>query len=385
MSREIELVLSCAKPRPDWATKERISGLLDGEIDWNRVLSLAFRHRIPLLLYSNLMSTSSDKLSSEIVSKLQNAYHKNAVRNLLLTRELLRLIGIFEDNGILMVPFKGPILAMQAYGDLTLRSFGDLDVMVHKEDVFKARDLLTSQGYGPVQNCTTHQGLVLLTRECEYALFCRDTLTLIELHWKFLEGFLSVPFDDGLWSRLCTVELEGRKIKSFSPEYLVLYLCAHGAKHRWSELRMMSDLAGIIKGQEIDWDFARHKAAQMGLKRILHTALLLCNGLLETEIPPKIMKDAAGDSRARKMVLEISKRLFDENQLQQKRLDNFLFWPKARERAGDKFRYFMGYMMEPSLRDYNFLPLPEALYPFYLFVRPIRLFWKYRLKRGGRL
>jgi hypothetical protein len=385
VSKEIELILCCARSQPDRDTKKRISNILEELIDWNLVLSLAFYHRMPMLLLSNLMSTSLDKIPPEIISRLQASYHFNSARNLFLTEELLRIIDLFEDHEIPIVPYKGPTLAIQAYGDLTLRSFGDLDIMVHKGNVLKAKDLLTSKGYEQSNRFTPHQEKILRARNFnlrDYDLEFRkkDNRTFIELHWRFFEDFFSVPFDESVWSRLESLMLEGRDIRSFSPDDLILYLCTHSTKHRWNQFSMVSDLAGIIEKQEIDWDFVDRKAIQMGLKSILHTGLLLSNSLLETKIPSQMMNEAARDNRAQKLVLEILRGLLEKKPSQQKSLGMDLFWPKARERAGDRFRYFFGYATEPSLVDYDFIHLPETLYPLYLLVRPIRLIQKHRGK-----
>jgi hypothetical protein len=44
------------------------------------------------------------------------------------------------------VPFKGPALAVQAYGDLSLRQYDDLDLLIHEADVPRAYQLLIANG-----------------------------------------------------------------------------------------------------------------------------------------------------------------------------------------------------------------------------------------------
>jgi len=59
------------------------------------------------------------------------------LHNFFLTKELLELLTLFEAHCIPASPYKGPALAIMAYGNLALRQFSDLNILVHKRpDVF---------------------------------------------------------------------------------------------------------------------------------------------------------------------------------------------------------------------------------------------------------
>ena len=67
-----------------------------------------------------------------------------------MTRELTRISALLENNGVCVIPWKGPILAAAAYGDVALRQFGDLDILVREQDAMRAKDLLLASGYRPL-------------------------------------------------------------------------------------------------------------------------------------------------------------------------------------------------------------------------------------------
>jgi len=69
----------------------------------------------------------------------------NAARNVFLTNKLFEILNLFKKNDILALPFKGPVLAESVYGDLSLRQFVDLDILVHNHDAIstKQRGLLS--------------------------------------------------------------------------------------------------------------------------------------------------------------------------------------------------------------------------------------------------
>ena len=71
--------------------------------------------------------------------QLRERYHSNARRNLFLVSELLKLLKLLESHGIGAIAFKGPVLALYAYGNLSLRQQLDLDILVRKRDIFESK------------------------------------------------------------------------------------------------------------------------------------------------------------------------------------------------------------------------------------------------------
>ncbi len=45
------------------------------------------------------------------------------------------------------MPFKGVVLGASAYGDITARTAGDLDILVYYQDLLRATALLKERGY----------------------------------------------------------------------------------------------------------------------------------------------------------------------------------------------------------------------------------------------
>ena len=54
---------------------------------------------------------------------------------------------LLESNGINAIPYKGPVLANLAYGNLSFREFGDIDILINKSDALKAKEIMISNGY----------------------------------------------------------------------------------------------------------------------------------------------------------------------------------------------------------------------------------------------
>ncbi len=74
-----------------------------------------------------------------------------------MSAELIRIIQLLEKNSIETLAFKGPTLSQMAYRDITLRQYGDLDILVRKKDIYKLDTLLKEHGYQRVLNLSAVQ------------------------------------------------------------------------------------------------------------------------------------------------------------------------------------------------------------------------------------
>ena len=142
---EIDLLLNCARTRPDSETDERILGLVQNGVDWTFLFYSAFRHGVLPLLHQTLNKVCPRAVPDGTKEQLRKFSLENGRRNLYLAAELLKVLDILEGHGIFAVPFKGPVLAESVYGDLSLRGFVDLDILVHKRDAINARNCLLSR------------------------------------------------------------------------------------------------------------------------------------------------------------------------------------------------------------------------------------------------
>jgi hypothetical protein len=128
---EIEIILCCARTQVEPEQMERVQVLVQGNIDWKNLILYANSHGVTQLLYQGIRQIDSIDLPEGILDYFQYFCHKNALRNIRLTRELISLTELFSAKDIAVVPFKGPVLSALAYRNLSLRQFGDLDLLVH--------------------------------------------------------------------------------------------------------------------------------------------------------------------------------------------------------------------------------------------------------------
>ena len=114
----------------DFNTPEKIRDLLQRGIVWERLIETADRHRVSPLLYRCLTRIRSSGIPGTALSRMTRAFHANARRNFLVTAELLQILELFRTHGIRAIPYKGPVLSAAVYGDISMRQFDDLDIIV---------------------------------------------------------------------------------------------------------------------------------------------------------------------------------------------------------------------------------------------------------------
>jgi hypothetical protein len=144
---EVELLFCCARTHIDSEIAERIRTLLQQDIGRAYLIQAAVQHGIIPLLYQSLNTTCPEAVPKANLAQLQNYFHTNAQRNLFLTNEQLKLLTLFESHSIPAISFKGPVLAVSAYGNLSLRRISDLDILVRERGYHKAKELLFDQGH----------------------------------------------------------------------------------------------------------------------------------------------------------------------------------------------------------------------------------------------
>src|SRR5437764_7056665 len=208
--REHELLLLCARTRVSVEDAARIEALARASLDWDYLLGLARRHAVLPLLHRRLEARAAGVVPPEIARSLGEEFRRNAARNLLLAGELLRIDELLEAEGVRALAYKGPALAACAYGDLTLRRFIDLDIIVRRRDVPRAVELLRSQGFDTPAGLSRTQEEKLLRSQHNLALARDGGRLTVELHWDVASRrFAAVPLGESVWARAATVGVCG--------------------------------------------------------------------------------------------------------------------------------------------------------------------------------
>jgi hypothetical protein len=353
---EIELLLCCARTQPSSEISQQIQNLVQQSINWDFLLQTAARHGVLPLLYQNIKTLCPEAVPKPVLSELRNFFHTNAVHNLFLTQELLKIIKLFQDNDIPAIPFKGPVLAASVYGNLFLRQFGDLDIWVDSKEFLKAIDFLQTQGYRRFSSQEWIRKLALYKLYLEYninecPLNRFDNQVSLDIHKSITsQSFFLFQLDfEHVWKRHEPISLFDTEVPNLYPEDLLLILCVHGSKHGWEKLGWICDVAEfVLVHQEMEWTLLIEQTKKLGCERMLLMGLTLANNLLGTPLPEPINQSIKADPKIKPLAMQVCQGLFHDSFIFDAS-SKFSYYFRMMERPQDKLRYSVGFILNNSL------------------------------------
>lgn len=374
----------CARLQIDTSTQNAcdtaydINLLLEEDLDWEYLLENALRHGMEPLLYWRLKAVEPEarqNIPAEVWREIEQSFFYNAGKNLLLTRELLKILAALAEQNIDAVPYKGPLVTTAFYPNPALRQYCDLDIFVSRRDVLRARDVLRSLGFASEFQWTPAQERAHLHYEDEYVFHrTADDLT-VELHWEFNARRSGSMLDSPrIWQHREAVGLNGTTVQSFAAQDLLLVLCVHGYKHFWERLAWICDIAQIIKTRsDINWEALLLQAKSTGIERILYLGLTLASDLLGAPLPAPVAALVRRDSTTQKLAAQARDNLFPSTYQRPAPLQMLSYHAAMRERWSDRIGMAVRAATTPTWKDWSAMPLPAPLFPLYYAVRPLRL------------
>ena len=374
---EDQILLCCARTPMSGEQAARLQDLVRGNVNWSLLKQRAMQHGLLPLVCHNLTHTCSEQLPQDVVYEFGRYYFAHARRSLSQVSQLFKIMQLFKQQGIAAIPFKGPMLALSAYNDVTLRVFDDLDFLLRKKDVLGAKALLISQGYRPSFDLESDQESTYLNSPFHYShhLMRDEGISFVDLHWAVEPTYLSFVLNsDGLWDRLAEVSLDGHVIQTISREDMVLLLCIHGARHRWERLIWLADLGQLVRTPDgLDWEWISEQTRKLGNERMLWLGLTLVRDVLGEPLPPAVSARAEKDGMLETLVGQVKWELFRENWYVRSGLVSSIFYLKTMKRLSDRMKYVFSMFVAPTPSEWSDLPLPKRMHFLYYFVRPIRV------------
>lgn len=343
----------------------------DDQIDWDLVVRAAAAHGTTSLVLRYVEGVAPERA----VRLLQQEARADSRRSLLLVSRLQAILARFEAASLPVLLYKGPALAIQAYGQLAFRPFVDLDLLVRPRDLDRATDTLIALGYEAFPKLTPARRRSYFRTECECWFDVADGSSPVEVHWAVRERLYNFPMDvEGIFARATSVTLCGRQVPTMAPEDLLLALCIHGAKHGWSQLKWICDLDRIIAANpELDWGAMFAHARLLRGERLLLFGLSVVSQTLGTELPGIVQSRILVDETAAALARDATRAFWRDDAEPREAPDAAATYLRSREDLRDRLSYCYGMLTTPTLADWEALPLPDALFPLYYLHRPLRL------------
>jgi putative nucleotidyltransferase-like protein len=373
ISREAEFVVGCVSAYVTGTRAGRVAELAARDLDWELLARIATWHAVAPILHRAL-SGCPELVPEAILADLRQHFRTNAMRNTYLASELVRLTSALREKGVPVIAFKGPLLAQAAYGDLGLREFIDLDILVPPSDLGRSRELLFSQGYRSRFSGLGEKGRSFF-QWCEEAFEKEDRRVCVDVHWQMNpQYFAYAPEGDVLWRRMVPVELQGAAVNTLSTSDLLLHLCVHGAKHGWTTLGWICDVAMLARSNPgLEWPRMMAEATSLGGRRLLLLGLYLAHDLLGAAVPDELISMARDDEVTVNIAGQVKRRMFDNAGERASVSQEWMVPIRAIESIRARVRYVAGRALSPTVDDWELVRLPRPFFPLYYLLHPVRL------------
>jgi len=366
------LRVACAELSEEEKTA-RIRGLLDSQVHWNALLSLAEHHGVQPILAQSLLNFAG-QVPSEALTTLKGSYQANLHKVLLLSSEFVRIADRLSQAGIEFIPYKGLALAETVYGDIALRQSGDIDLLIHATDLKRVREVAAEISYRPHVRLSEDEEVAYLKSGYECAFDGAAGRNLLEVQWAIQPHFYAVDLDvEGLFGRARTVRVAGLEVKALAAEDLFVVLALHAAKHVWGRLIWLCDLARVGNLPALNWKLIGDQAQGLGIVRILRVTLVLAQKLLGSTFPTSAAENLPEDSAVGILAEEVESYISNEKIYDVESLAYFRLMLRLRERCIDQMRFVSRLILTPGPAEWAIVRLPKPLAPFYRVIRVARL------------
>ncbi|WP_264447646.1 nucleotidyltransferase family protein [Bacillus cereus] len=376
MSKELKLLFAILKLQDD-ETVQTYSNEWFLDIDWEVFLEQAVHHRVYPVIYQKLKQVDEELIPSHIVQTLNRKYKKNTFQMLYLSAEMERINKLCNENEIRMIFLKGPVLSQDLYGDISLRTSCDLDVLIPIQNLEEVEILLLEQGYVKDDYIQT-----ILNdwkwRHHHITFFHPIKRIKVEIHWRLNPGPGKEPGFEELWGSKRKSTLTSNSVYMLGKEDLFLFLVSHGARHGWSRLRWLVDIKKIVD-QDLNWSEIHKLMRKYQMLHLGGQALILASQLLGVRLDERTMELVAKKH---------SKQLAQEALFYFKQMINLHTDPVPEEVLTYHSRHLFSLMsnqqkilyimsqLYPYPIDAKTLPLPKFLHFLYFPLRPFLCLWR---------
>ena len=255
-------------------------------LDWDALLAEADAED----LLPALAAAATAAAPAAVRRRLAEALAAARARHLVMTRALAAVLARFESDGIETLVLKGPALAETVYPDPALRPFGDLDVLVRREDRRRADAALLALGHRRIADGHTWEF------DIEYdgaTLYAGADGVHVDLHWALVTEpryAWSGEAETAVWRRAAPLTLAGRRTLGLGREDLVVYLATHLAVHHaLAGLLRHWDIALALASGPLDWDALLARATRWRARRPLYFVLRGVEETFGPLVPPAVL------------------------------------------------------------------------------------------------
>jgi hypothetical protein len=261
-------------------------------LHWDRALAVAEAEGVAPALGFVFKTEAPAAVPAAIRERLRRHFVDSTAGQLLLLRELVRLLDAFEREAVPVIPLKGPPLAETLYPHPALRPSSDLDLLIRPESLMRVDGLLQRLGYRRRADDHSWSFDVAYDRA---TLYEGPGGIHVDLHWSLVSDprfAWNEAAGLSVFERAVKMPLGPGRALGLCPEDLLLYLAVHLAVHHGlAGLLWYWDLARLLGryADRLDWETVVARAGQWRVSTALYFALRGCARFFGVSAPGPVL------------------------------------------------------------------------------------------------
>ena len=301
------------------------------------------------------------------------AVRPTALRSLAAVDTLRRAISALAASGVPALAWKGPVLSQLAWADLGCRESLDLDLVVTPDQVQAAHKALCAVGWCRRHGLSATQEAVIFRGQGALELTGPFDPPLLELHWEFsaIRYAGRVPVRE-VFARARSVRIAGIDVLTPDAADTLALLAQHGCKHAWGRLEDLAVFSSLAAGDPSAVVEAHARATPVGGGRAVRLAVALGAQVLGIDPPAALAARCAQDGALVPLAREVEARWTRGETDARTSMRWDLRWTEG---ASNRLRLLRHAALDPTLREWEALRLPDALVGLYPVLRPFRRLW----------
>jgi len=374
-SKELLLIIELSKHEPD---RGKINQLV-AHVDFESFYALTIKHRMVshVLHHTELISNT---IPASYLEKLKKTKIEQAQRALNYMLYVIQIHEQLEIQSIKHCFFKGPMLSLQLYDDIGMRNFGDIDILVEKQDAEKAKEIIEELNFKciyPKIKLTPKQQKVNYTISHHYHFKHRAKALDVELHWNISnpKSYVGIETSEIL-SFSDNINVSNRILPYISHIQNLVYLAAHGAIHQWYRLFWLKDFSVLLnKSTEKEIEEAWKLSKKLHLENCFIQACCMCNLYYDIIIPKSIPLKID--------LLKVPVQSIFIGELKQqgiKGMFRFIFY-RLKLKRNLNYNFDLIFRLRTHLSDWEIIKLPDFFFFLYYLLRPFILAYKLFIKK----
>lgn len=261
---------------------------------WDSILKNGQTFEVGPLLHYILeqIDYQQEKISNTVRDQLKKIYYQYMYHTMMFHDKLQQALNILQETRIKVIVLKGAALAETVYKNIALRPMADIDLLIFKKALSKAKEVLFEMGFRKTEYHSLRDSLKEHPFHLRFVKEGSGFPIIIELHWDIAKSPVNVEITE-VMQRAVPANIGVIDAHVMYPDDLLLYLCWHTANHHFPRLIWLCDVAQVIKayGENINWDIIIERSKRWKIRKTVYCSLYLTKNVLGAQVPEKVLSN----------------------------------------------------------------------------------------------